>query len=442
MKMRETSRAVDKKLLVNNVPKKDPETINRLLPEIKSKFVDTMVKEHGTEYDRAVEISEPFMQVILDASNYGFSINHSDAYSALGYACAWLRYYYPIEFITASLNVNIGKEEKTNKLIEYAKSLGIEIKPIKFRYSRAGYMFDKETNSIYQGVEPIKYLNSNVAEGLYELRNNKYDSFTDLLIDIKEGIKTFDVGKIVEKTTVFEDEETGEVVEKTYHEIDFDNPVMKDVDYKDLLKKGVSKEDMKFLAKMEKMGAIKYHGKPVNINSRQMTILISLGYFNEFGNNKKLLNVYEVFDKLYNTKHKLKTKTERYAKVLQFEKECPNDSLSLVEQSESELTYLGHIEVIDEKMPKNILMITEVNVHRSYTRARAYQFATGETREFKIGSKTYAQVPFEERDIIQIVNADVKPKNVKINGVWQPHPTEKETWLKEIKFIRKGVNDE
>src|SRR5690606_28608543 len=100
---------------------------------------------------------------------------------------AWLRYYYPIEFLTASLNVNIGKEDKTNRLIDYAKSKGISINPIKFRYSRSGYMFDKETNSIYQGVAPIKFLNENVAEGLYGKRDKKYDTFTDLLVDIKDG---------------------------------------------------------------------------------------------------------------------------------------------------------------------------------------------------------------------------------------------------------------
>jgi DNA polymerase-3 subunit alpha len=45
-------------------------------------------------------------------------------------------------------------------------------------------------------------------------------------------------------------------------------------------------------------------------------------------------------------------------------------------------------------------------------------------------------------DVIQIINAEIKPKNKKIDGRWQAHPTEKEAWLKEIKFIRKGVADE
>jgi DNA polymerase-3 subunit alpha len=137
--------------------------------------------------EEAESIAKPFLQVFLDSANYGFSVNHSEAYSWMGYACAWLRYYYPIEFITASLNINIGKEEKTAKLIEYAKLRGISVNPIKFRYSKSGYSFDKNSNAIYQGIKPIKFLNSQAADDLYKLKNNNYNTFTELLIDISQN---------------------------------------------------------------------------------------------------------------------------------------------------------------------------------------------------------------------------------------------------------------
>lgn len=372
------------------IGKKKKEVLDKLIPEIKERFINNLINEYNIHKEKAEEIAQLFIQVIMDASDYGFSINHSDAYSWLGYACAWLRYYYPLEFITASLNVNIGKQEKTARLVEYAKSKGIEFKGIKFRYSRAGYMFDKETNAIYQGVEPIKYLNAQVAEGLYSLRNNKYEYFTDLLVDIKDN----GLLELIKHTNI---------------------------------------EDLK---KLDKEGNVK--GKTLfPIDSRQMKILISLNYFSEFGGNKKLLKVFEAFDKLYDPKHKLKTKKERYTKLLQLEQEVADENLSLVEQCEAELEFLGHIETKNENMPPNILFVVEVIKNKSYIKAKAYQFSTGEVREFKIGTKTYDQVPFGERDVIQIINAEIKPKNKKINGVWQPSPTEKEVWLKEIKFIRK-----
>lgn len=388
------------------IGKKDKELLDKLIPEIKERFIRTLIEEYSVEQDKVEEIAMSFIQVIMDASDYGFSINHSDAYSWMGYASAWLRHYYPLEFITANLNVNIHKQDKTTKLVEYAKNNGVELNGIKFRYSRAGYMFDKETNSIYQGIEPIKYLNAGLAEGLYGLRDRDYESFTDLLVDIKDG-------------SVLHLDSDEEI-----HIRDF------------LVSERFTPKEIKDLEKEGRLTIKEWNG--VNINSRQMQILISLGYFSEFGGNKKLLDTFAFFEKTYKPKLKLKTKQERYTKVLQYEQEVENESLSLVEQCESELEYLGHIETVNEEMPPNIMILTEVNAMKTYTRAKAYQFATGETREFKMGSKTYAQVPFEEKDVIQIVNADIKPKNKKINGIWQPHPTEKEAWLKEIKFIRKA----
>ena len=51
-----------------------------------------------------------FLQIIEDSSNYQFGYNHSTGYSMIGYVCAYLRYYYPKEFITSYLN-NANNED-------------------------------------------------------------------------------------------------------------------------------------------------------------------------------------------------------------------------------------------------------------------------------------------------------------------------------------------
>lgn len=382
-------------LVRKGIAKKKPEILEVEVPKIKESFTKTINERYGLSIEEAKNIAEPFIQVFIDASRYSFSRNHSVPYSYLGYTMAWLRYYYPLEFITASLNSAIGKEEKTNRLLNYAKQRGITIKPIKFRYSKSGYMMDKETNSIYQGVYPVKYLNESVAENLYKLKDNHYDSFVDLLVDIKDN---------------------GMLDYLNNYTIDELKELDKDKEYQHHLS-----------------------GKSLGVNSRQMNILISLKFFDEFGGNRKLLRIYEEFDKKYKSTLKLKSKKERYDYLKQFEKDYIGDeNLSLVEQCEAELEYLGHIETMNEETAKNIMMITEVNAMKTYTRAKAYQFATGKTREFKIGSKTYAQAKFKEKDVIQIVNAEVKHKNKKVDGVWVKSKTEKEAWLKEYKFIRKA----
>ncbi|MDY7043727.1 PHP domain-containing protein [Virgibacillus sp. M23] len=414
------------------IGKKQKEVLDDIIPEIKERFINTLLHKYNVDESEVEEIAMSFIQVIMDASDYGFSINHSDAYSWMGYASAWLRYYYPLEFITANLNVNIGKQDKTNKLVEFAKEKNIDIRPIKFRYSRAGYMFDKETNSIYQGVEPIKYLNANVAEGLYRIGNRDYDSFTDLLVDIKDGTD-FKVALILlskdEKFALENDSLTTE-------EIAHFNKAKEDaleLNMLEFLRQEYTEDEIKEINKGYVFDLV---NNSVPINSRQMQILISLGYFSEFGGNKKLLSVFNFFEKTYKPNLKLKTKKDRYTKVLHYENDLNDESLSLVEQCESELEFLGHVETVDEEMSPNIMMITEVLKRKTYTRAKAYQFSTGETREFKVGSRTYQYVPFDEKDIVQILHADVKPKNKKINGVWQ-QTKDKELWLKELKFIRK-----
>ena len=159
--------------------KKGTET---LLPEIEQRFIEYSSTHYDITKEKCQEVIKPFLQIILDASDYGFSWNHSDAYSSIGYISGYLRYYYPLEFLTASLNIFSDKEEKTTAITNYARKVGITIKDIKFGHSKADYSMEKETNSIYKGIASIKYMSADVANKLYDPANTqKFDSFIDLL---------------------------------------------------------------------------------------------------------------------------------------------------------------------------------------------------------------------------------------------------------------------
>lgn len=161
---------------------------SQFTPKIEAGFVKTMEEKYDTDRQTALEILDSFMKVIIDASNYLFSENHSVAYSYIGYTCAWLRYYYPLEFITASFEMFKGKDEKTAEIYRYMRDYtDIKMKPIQFRYSRSQYNMDKATNTIYKGMDSVKYLNEQVSEELYALRDKEYEDFIDLLVDIREN---------------------------------------------------------------------------------------------------------------------------------------------------------------------------------------------------------------------------------------------------------------
>jgi DNA polymerase III subunit alpha len=163
------------------IGKKDIELLNAQLPKI----LEGYCNKSSQPREIAEEEAKAFIQIISDSSEYQFGYNHSTGYSMVGYACAMLRTYYPLEFITAYLN-NADNMEDIQMGTQLAKERGIEVKPIEFGESIDKYAFDKETNTIYKGIESIKFCNSQIATELFELgKNNKYISFTDLLTDIK-----------------------------------------------------------------------------------------------------------------------------------------------------------------------------------------------------------------------------------------------------------------
>lgn len=158
-----------------------------LLPEIKARTFKTLTEKFKVEEKKANEIIEKIIQVILDASDYGFSDNHSDPYSVIGYVDGWLRHYYPLEYLTSCLNVWTTKKEKTANVMSYIYKQGIKVVDPAFRYSRAEYFYDKENKLIYKGIESISYLNKQVAEELYEMRDMQFDDFVDLLAYVFEN---------------------------------------------------------------------------------------------------------------------------------------------------------------------------------------------------------------------------------------------------------------
>lgn len=159
---------------------------DKFIPKIKEGFIKTMKEKYNVDEDESNKLIESFIQVIIDASSYLFSLNHATPYSFLGYVVGWLRCYYKLETITTALNIYEDDSDKCLEILQYAKKHNIELKPIKFGKSGADYTMDKENNAIYKGISSIKYCNVQIANELLELAHNKYETFTDLLKDIKE----------------------------------------------------------------------------------------------------------------------------------------------------------------------------------------------------------------------------------------------------------------
>ena len=169
----------------------EPETYGIIKKISKKKFkekelrdLEKKLKEGWINKVGSIDGFEETWQVVNDASRYSFNASHSLSYAYDSLYGAFLKSHYPLEYYTVALSIYSDDSDRTNRLIKELNYFDIKLLPPKFRYSRAEYFMDKETNSIYKGMASIKYMNAEVSEQLYGLKDNQYDNFMDLLIDI------------------------------------------------------------------------------------------------------------------------------------------------------------------------------------------------------------------------------------------------------------------
>lgn len=159
-----------------------------ILEKAMPKILDGYCEKSDKPRNIAEQEAKTFLQIIEDSASYQFGYNHSTGYSMVGYLCAYMRYYYPLEFITAYLNCAGSNLKDIESGTELAKQFGIEIRLPKFRHSKGLYWFDKKENCIYKGIGSIKDLNVECGEYLYSLKDKHYKSIIALMSDLPKKI--------------------------------------------------------------------------------------------------------------------------------------------------------------------------------------------------------------------------------------------------------------
>lgn len=347
------------------------------LKELKDKLIEGWKKQVEKE-----DGFEETWQVVEDAAKYSFNCSHSLSYAYDSLYGAYLKSHYPLEYYTVVFDYYKDDSERTSKLTDELKYFNIKLSKPKFRYSKSSYFMDKETNTIYKGVASIKYLNSGAAEYLYSLRDNQYDNFISLLVQIEEDRQ---------------------------------------------------------------------------INSRQMEILIKLQYFDEFGKNKKLLEIYRYFKNLYGRKTIAKDKLEDlglvpediidcyeketekqyvnvdYMKILaNVEARIPNEIVPITEQVLFETDVVGYISAV-YNVDKNYCLVTDVNTKYS-PRVTLYSLGTGKEVGCKINKAMFNQTPFKRGQLIKCGRFYEKFKQRKTENGWEQTDI-KEWWLESYELI-------
>ena len=100
-------------------------------------FVDGAVK-NKVEKNKAGEIFD----LVDKFAGYGFNKSHAAAYALISYQTAYLKANFPVEFLVASMNLEIDNTDKINVFLQVAKDHGIKILPADINKSKA--LFDIE----------------------------------------------------------------------------------------------------------------------------------------------------------------------------------------------------------------------------------------------------------------------------------------------------------
>lgn len=346
------------------IGRKQKDRLEKAMPSILEGYCSKSSKPRNV----AEEEAKAFLQIIEDSSNYQFGFNHSTGYSMIGYTCAYMRYYYPKQFIAAYLN-NANNEDDIVNGTNLAQSKGIEILPAKFGHSKDIYLPDEKENKIYKGVASIKFLNSDVANALYDMREQNFDSFIDVIKAFPGNSRQLDI----------------------------------------LIK----------LSYFEEFGSIG-------------TLLREVEMYNNYGG-KKLLkkdkcNLPSELLSKYCTETEKQWRVQDQDGLIKelcgmIPKSCSVPLQSIFQWQQE---YLGYISYKDESK-KNVGYVLSVNTKYS-PKITVYAIDKGTTEVYKMPKKSYEKQPFNQGCIINF-NWEQRPKSKLVDGQWQKDYSVMEKWI-------------
>ena len=331
------------------------------------------------------EMFDESWKMIQSCIAYGFCSAHGLATGIDSMYGAYLKVNYPLEYYTVALTNYSDDMERTHRLTEELKYFNIKLHNIKFGHSKADYSMDKETNSIYKGISSIKYCNSQIAEELYELSKNHYNSFPELLKDINE------------KTSVNSRQLTILTI------LDFFSDFGKNKYLLDIIElcSGV-KEDKKKGIK----------AKPALLTAKQ----IKKDKMEELGISEYLMTKYagKETSKMY-------SQIDNVGLVTEMAERIENKSLDVISQIKAEQDFLEYVIYTNPNVSDNYYCVIN---YKHFKEARKpyvvlHNLNTGEDVKTRIKSvKVYENAPFGLYSILKVQSFTMSPKVKNVNGEW------------------------
>src|SRR5262245_17307097 len=137
----------------------------------RSRFVDGCV-ERGIDRAQA----EMIFELLARFADYGFNKSHAAAYALVAYQTAYMKANYPVEFLAASMTLDMGNTDKLSEFRTEAERLKIKVVPPSV--NRSAVDFEVEGNAIFYSLAALKGVGRQAVEAIVAARGDR--PFTDL----------------------------------------------------------------------------------------------------------------------------------------------------------------------------------------------------------------------------------------------------------------------
>lgn len=117
------------------------------------------------------KVANKIYDEMIDFAKYAFNKSHAAAYAVVSYQTAFLKYYYPVEFMAALMTSVIEMPSKVAEYILVCRQMGIPILPPDV--NRGNYGFSVDGNGIRYGLSAIKSVGRPVIEALVKEREDR-----------------------------------------------------------------------------------------------------------------------------------------------------------------------------------------------------------------------------------------------------------------------------
>ena len=128
---------------------------------------------------------------MIDFAKYAFNKSHAAAYAVVSYQTAYLKHYYPVEFMAALMTSILDSTDKVSNYIAVCSSMGIEVLPPDVNYGDG--RFSVQDGKIRYGMYAVKSVGRPTIDSIYQERvsNGLYTSLDDFV----RRVARYDVNK-------------------------------------------------------------------------------------------------------------------------------------------------------------------------------------------------------------------------------------------------------